>query len=414
MPYTFDQVSEQPTLLLSQRPYLPYGDAVVVYGEGSLGKGRSIASVIGAVTTGRPVGLDTDADDPGDAIVLLPEDKPGEQVVGRLIAAGADLRRVHDLTRVDGTRFKFSANPRTPGDLPYLRSYIELLRRSCLCGQVLDNAAALAAHLQESAGKSGTGSAGACAARNPRLVVCDPVTALVGDGTIQTNKGGRAFIEPLQDLADATGVCVVLVMHPTKNGKLQGSGALRDAARVVLKMSWDEVSKDQRVVIVEKGNNVPPDLAVPVRFTIKVNAEGRPYAEWLGKPGTAEPGGGPGWREERETEKAARAACAAKAAVASVTLPAVPPSAALPWRAIRWDRAAGKADAQSHTGDAATEDAARALAVTAAGRPLAWSPYGSPGQPSGVLSSPVRRADGTVTIFAVYQPGKPVSVSSAA
>lgn len=403
MPTTFDKVSEQPTLLLSQRPYIPYGDVTVVYGEGSLGKGRSIASIIGAVTTGRPVGLDTDADAPGDVIVMLPEDKPGEQVVGRLIAAGADLSRVHDLTRLDGgTRFKFSANAKTAGALPVLRSYIDHLRRSCLCGETFSDAMALVQHLaQVPLPEHGP--------RNPRLVVGDPVTALVGDGTIQTNKGARAFIEPIQDLADDTGVAVVLVMHPTKAGKLQGSGAIRDAARVVLRMRWDEVSKEQRVVEVEKGNNVPPALALPVKFTIEDGEDGRPRVRWLGGAGGT--GQSPAWREKLQAEKTARAVLAAKAAVTSVPLPGAASPAGQPWRAIRWDKAPGGQDTPSIAGDAADEAGARQVAEGMAGRKLLWGPSAQAGI---AVSTPVYQPNGTLTVFAVYKRGPAAAAEAAA
>ena len=85
----------QETLLLSKRPYLSLGDVVVMYGPGSVGKGRINMAVIADVTNGQPIGLDTEADEPADVIVILPEDKHTEQVIPRLIAAGAARRCTH-------------------------------------------------------------------------------------------------------------------------------------------------------------------------------------------------------------------------------------------------------------------------------------------------------------------------------
>lgn len=398
MPVTYDQVPEQPTLLLCQRPFIPYGDLTLVYGEADLGKGRSVASFIADVTRGRPLGLDADGDDPGDVVVLMGEDKPGEHVVGRLIAADADLRRVHDLTKLDGgVRFKFSADPKKPGHLPVLRSYIDQLRRSCLCGQTFKDLDELLAHLAAPGVHLPDH-----AARNPRLVVGDPMTSLVRGGSIQTNTGARAFMEPIQDMADATGVAVVLVAHPTKDGKLQGSGALRDAARVVLYMHWDEVNKEHRVVEVEKGNNVPPELKQPCKFTIRKRSDSRPYAAWLGKP-KASVAANDDWRALKTAERNARAAMLAKVTVANATLPAQSSPAGKPWRVIRWDVPAGGGNGvPGIVGDASGEEGARTLAETTAGCELRWSGYGNPGEPTGLTSHHVRHADGSLTVFTVY------------
>ena len=56
---------------------------------------------------------------PGTVILVLPEDHPAEQVRPRLDAAGADVTRVIDMTRLPtGARFKLSATMTKDGDRP--------------------------------------------------------------------------------------------------------------------------------------------------------------------------------------------------------------------------------------------------------------------------------------------------------
>jgi AAA domain len=385
VPVSYDTIAYQETLLLSERPYLPYGDVSLVYGPGSLGKGRMVMSFIADVTRGWPVGLDESADAPGDVVVILPEDKPGEQVRERLEAAGANLTRVFDLTRLDsGTRFKFSAKVGTPGDLPVLAAFIALLQRSCTCGAKFPDRPSMLAH---AAGSQH-------APRNPRLVVIDPITATIGEGTMQTNKGARAFVEPLQDLADATGVHVLLVAHPTKAGVLQGSGALADALRLVYRVERDDLNSDHRILRPVKANNLPPQLSGDLRFTILEDAQGRPRVVWLDRDATAK--AGEDWRASRAAEKAAYVATAV------TTAPPSPPSpGGKPWRVVRHDKSAAGAVMQGLVGDYASELEGRAAAAGAVGLPsLPWQPYSNAGG-HGYLAV-VRREGGAVSTFAVY------------
>lgn len=273
----FGQVAPLDTLLLSQRPYLPYGEVSLFYGSGSLGKGRMVQSIIAAVTNGEPVGLDTSTEDEaGDVIAILPEDKQGESAVKRLIAAGARLERVWDMTRAaDGSRFKLSALPGRPGHLPELRAAVEYLRAQ---------------------------------GRNPRLVVIDPLGACIGEGTILTSRGARYLVESLQDFAESAGVCVIVVAHPVSGGKLQGSWALEQALRSVFRISRDEADPELRVLSSVKGNDVPPELAADIRFTVTDGPQG-PRAQWVtGRQATPEPGrpAAAGWRDELAARRQAR------------------------------------------------------------------------------------------------------------
>jgi hypothetical protein len=402
---TFDHVEEQSTLLLSRRPWVEYGDVTLVHGEGEVGKGRGITSLIGAITRGEPLGLDDDGDGPGDVVVVYGEDKPGVHVVGRLKAEGADLRRVHDLSKVNGERFKISANPKVPGHLPILRAYIDQLRRSCLCNQVFTDYEGLVKHLSVSKGPGH-------APRNPRLVVGDPIGSLVLKGTsVQTEAGARSWIEPIQDMADTTGVAVVLVGHPTKGTNvMRGSGALVNAARCVLYFRHDDVNRSHRVVEVQKGNNVPDEFRLPIKYTIENGPDGRARVRWLGKPSQeAQSATLTDWRAIRLAEQKARAAASAKAAVAAATIPAKPFDPKAPWRVISWTKTAA-GNTPHLVGDVKDKVQACKAAAVNAGIPLSWNP--AKDVAGGLISCPVEHA-GAITVYMAY-PQKPPAAWEAA
>jgi len=218
----------------SMLPPIPRSDVTILYGPGGIGKGRIIATIIAEVTNAG-----------GTVITIMPEDDPHEQIRPRLETAEADLSRVIDLTTVGGSRFKLSAGSRDAGHQQLLATAIDDLNKN---GHYV------------------------------QLVVIDPIAA-VALGTISTNRGARALIEPLQDLAATTGVSILAVAHAIKNGKLQGSEGLRDAARLVYRVSVDETDPTVREVFAEKHNNLPD--ADPLRFTIEPDGEGRPRVVWL-------------------------------------------------------------------------------------------------------------------------------------
>jgi hypothetical protein len=244
---------------------IPLGDVTLIFGEGAVGKGRMLASIIASVAKGEPVGTSTETAAPGGVGVIFAEDKAGEQVAKRLRAAGltgqADLARVRDLTRMgSGSRFKLSATPSKPGHVGWLRAEI---------GRMADEGG------------------------NPRLVIIDPLAAVIGWGSIQTNAGARYATEPLQDLAEETGVAVIVIAHTTKAGVLQGSAGLMQALRVVYRVALDPVNAAERVITAEKANDLPPQD--DLRFTIVPDGDGNARCVWLDRAAIDERR--QGWRD---------------------------------------------------------------------------------------------------------------------
>lgn len=319
---------------------LPRADVALIYGRGGIGKGRLTHSLMAQVTC-----------DGGEVIGAWYEDKEDEQIRPRIEAAGGDPSRVWNITRrADGTRFKLTAAERQPGDIALLRAFITRLQRTCQAG-----------HLN----KPDTRDCERCGEpmRDPRLVIIDPVTASVGWGTIQTVAGARRFIEPLQDLADTTGVAVLLIGHPRKDGKLQGSEGLRDALRVIYEVTVDPLNASYRVITMEKGNDLT-EGSDGLRFTIVTDAAGRPKVEW----------------QTREAMDAARSAWRDRLAAqghAPTGLPGSPrPSAPVTgtWHAATVRFVGGKREHGQSLGEHPSRQAAQAACDRSAGRVLPWQP----------------------------------------
>jgi AAA domain-containing protein len=255
---TFDTIDPLPTEPLWPG-FWPRGEVVGWYGEGGLGKGRAELDLAARVTRGDPMPFCTGRTRPGSVILVLPEDHPAEQVRPRLDAAGADVSRVVDMTRLaTGSRFKLSATMTKDGDVGQLREAIETLRVMCA-----------ACHAQMRDGQCP--GCGGTEDMNPRLVIIDPLTAVIGYGSISTVAGARRALEPLQDVAASTGVCILLVMHSTKAGVLQGSAGIKQSLRLLYKITKD-VNPMVRVISLEKGNNQgeTPDA----KFTLEDSAAG--------------------------------------------------------------------------------------------------------------------------------------------
>ena len=315
MPVTYDQITPRPTVYLCRKPAIPRADVTLFFGAGAIGKGRMLCSFIASVTNGQPLGMDTEAGEPGDVIVVFPEDKPDEQVAWRLRAAGADLGRVHDMTRLDDSgRLKLSASPRYKGHVELLRAKVE--------------------ELQD-------------AGRNPQLLIIDPVAAVLGAGwgSMTTNAGIRHMMEGLQDLADFTGVAVLVVAHTTKAGLLQGSAGFEQALRTIYRV---EAEGRQRVVSVEKGNNLPPDTP-DLRFMITEDESGVARVEWMDRERLEEKR--TSWRDRLAERRAGKAMAAATAV---------------------YDAACKVGGTEYVIGSGLPLDEAQALCQANAGRTLAW------------------------------------------
>ena len=124
------------------------------------------------------------------------------------------------------------------------------------------------------------------------MLVLDPLVAFIGDG-VNTHRDHhvRRVLAPLADLAEETGVALVVVIHTNKGRdseplmRISGSVGFTGAARTVLLAADDPKEEARRIFAVVKSNlaEFPPVLAYRV---VGVQLEGEistSRIEWLGE-----------------------------------------------------------------------------------------------------------------------------------
>lgn len=157
--------------------YLPAGKLVVFGGSPGCGKTTIALSLAGVISAGGIWPDGSPCSDPGDVLIWSGEDDAGSTIAPRLLAHGADMKRVHF---VDGLANAGDGN------------------------EAFDPARDMA--LLESAAEK---------LLAPRLLIVDPiVSAVSGDGHKANDV--RRSLQPLVDLAQRLDCAVIGITHFTK------------------------------------------------------------------------------------------------------------------------------------------------------------------------------------------------------
>jgi hypothetical protein len=259
------------------------GKLTMFAGEPGLGKSQIGACLAAAVTTGGhwPNGEGRAA--LGSVIILSAEDDAADTIIPRLMAAGADLSRVHIISAV-------TADDGTGRRMFNLQTDLAALERAI-------------AHIGD-----------------VRLVEIDPVSSYLGKADSHKNSEVRAVLEPISEMAARHRVAVVAVTHFSKgantsaNNRIIGSIGFVAVARGTFIISRDP-EDDKRRLFVPSKTNIGPDDRGGLGFRIETRqvAPGiiAPAVSWDGQPVTrtadeilsAMSGGG-----DRHTSKADAAA----------------------------------------------------------------------------------------------------------
>lgn len=203
------------------------GKVTMLAGNPGLGKSQVTASMAAIVTTGGQWPADRARSVQGSVVFLSAEDDAADTIKPRLIAAGADLKRVFILDAVvDGSNAQ---------GVPTSRQFN--LRTD------LDRLSALLDQLGHVA-----------------LIVIDPITAYLGDTDSHKNAEVRALLAPLGELAAKHGAAVVCVSHLNKSGnsealmRVTGSLAFVAAARAAFLVARDPDDSNRRLFLPMKNN----------------------------------------------------------------------------------------------------------------------------------------------------------------
>jgi DNA polymerase bacteriophage-type len=203
---------------------LARGKINLLAGLPDLGKGQIAAFLAAAATADAPLPCGEGRVPQGNVIWFNAEDDTADTIKPRLMAAGADLKRVHLVTgaTVGGKKKTFSLAT----DLPLLRKMIAEI------GNVV-------------------------------LVIIDPVGSYMGVGKIDSNRGidVRGLLEPLKCLAEDTRTCILGIMHFNKKQdvtsallRISDSIAFSAVPRSVYAVIHDPENPDARLFLRVKTN----------------------------------------------------------------------------------------------------------------------------------------------------------------
>lgn len=231
---------------------VPLGKITVIDGDPGTSKSTLTNDIAARVATGREM-PDGSTGIEGGVVMLNAEDDPSDTIGPRLIAAGADPRRVVLLgTSTSGA----AAEPLTfPDDLDQVRAAIDRVDAS--------------------------------------LVVVDPLMAYLGGKTdSHKDQDVRRVLAQLSELANDTGAAVVIVRHLNKmsgigNPIYRGGGSIGiiGAARSGLLVAFEPLDNSLRVVASTKSNlgREPRSIAFRIGVDEEVVAGGEvPFINWEG------------------------------------------------------------------------------------------------------------------------------------
>jgi putative DNA primase/helicase len=225
---------------------IPEGKLVLLGGPPGLGKSQLTAFMAATISNGGdwPCGEGSTA--VGNVIFMSAEDGIEDTIVPRLMAAGANLDRVHivaSATKQDGTgRKTFS-----------LKTDVDLLEVK------------------------------AKEIRDVRLIVVDPISAYMGGSDGNGNVETREVLEPLAEMANRLHIAVVAVTHLNKGGgggnqtalnRFSGSIAFIAAARAAFAVLEDPENDERRFLLQAKNNLGPKCKGLVFRMEQRAVSEG--------------------------------------------------------------------------------------------------------------------------------------------
>lgn len=232
---------------------IPLGMFVLMAGQPGVGKTTISHSIASILTTGGKWPFSEHRATPGSVVILTAEDDPKYTLVPRLMAAGADLKRIkmiQSVMRPQGDQVV---------DVPLLLSE-DMLQLDGVLTELPDT----------------------------RLLIFDPLSAYLGVRDSHRDADVRQVLGPLKDLAAKHGVTILGITHLSKNAsnsamaRFMGSTGIIAAARAAFLVT----EKDDELMLLPVKSNVAPKMGGLTYKIVSVTIAGNietSCIEWTGQ-----------------------------------------------------------------------------------------------------------------------------------
>jgi putative DNA primase/helicase len=213
--------------------WISIGKVSVLAGDGGMGKSTILCDLAARTTTGERWPDGAEGGQLGNVLILAAEDDVEDTLAPRLIAAGANMKRMLTIRAVrneDQSRRAFNLQ----ADLSRLEN--EIKQRGDI-----------------------------------RLVIIDPVTSYLGRVDSHKNAEVRAVLEPLAEMAARLRVAVICNNHFSKSGgsannRIIGSVAFVNQARAAFIVTPDAEDATRMLLVPSKMNIAPIKTGLAYRI----------------------------------------------------------------------------------------------------------------------------------------------------
>jgi putative DNA primase/helicase len=217
------------------RNRIAQGKLALIAGEPGLGKSQLATKIVATETTAGDWPCGEGRAKGGSAMMLCAEDGAADTIVPRLMAAGADLKRVHIVSAVADRDRQGNRSFNLQADLDILENHLTRIA-------------------------------------DVRLIVIDPISSYMGKVDSHKNTDVRSVLEAAGEMASRRRVALLGITHFSKGGgqkainQFIGSIAFIAAARTAYAVMADPEDETRRLFMPVKNNLAPMGKGLAFRM----------------------------------------------------------------------------------------------------------------------------------------------------